>query len=62
MSTLDKSRSRKSGRKPTTVSKAVPGNPFAGVEHLFGSASFTPLKKEQLKTHVRARILADHNT
>lgn len=58
----------KAGRKPRksstarTIIKAVPGNPFAGVEHLFGSHSFPPLKGKTLKKHVRARILSDHNT
>lgn len=63
---------RKTTRKPAAKQaakqaarkavKAVPGNPFAGVEHVFGSISFRPLKGEALKKHIRARILADHNT
>ncbi|MBC8009842.1 MAG: hypothetical protein H7067_07075 [Burkholderiales bacterium] len=66
MSTLTKkpARPRKSakGKKVALITKAVPGNPFAGVEHIFGSMSFPPLKGKALKQHIRARILADHNT
>jgi len=56
------SRKAKSSKKVPLITKAVPGNPFAGVEHIFGSMSFPPLKGKALKQHIRARILADHNT
>jgi len=66
MSTLTKkpAKPRKTAKrqKVALVTKAVPGNPFAGVEHLFGSHSFPPLKGKAFKKHLRARILADHNT
>lgn len=66
MSTLIKParRLRPVRRKATSspVLKAAPGNPFAGVEYVFGSMSFTPLKGKALKQHIRARILADHYT
>ncbi|AHF94371.1 hypothetical protein OPIT5_13450 [Opitutaceae bacterium TAV5] len=67
MSTLAKARKPARRRKPAArakapvTMKAVPGNPFAGVEHVFGSLSFPPLKGKALKQHIRARILADHN-
>ncbi len=47
---------------PSAAIEAVPGNPFAGVEDVFGSVSFKPLEGGALKKHIRARILADHNT
>ena len=41
--------------------KAVPGNPFAGLEHVFGSIALAcdPRRPREI---IRARILADHNT
>lgn len=63
-----KKRTRKTARKPVRLKaappgiKAVPGNPFAGVEHLFGRHSFPSIKGRALKKHIRARILGDHNT
>ena len=66
MSTLAKKPAKQqrpsSHSKKRVIRKAVPGNPFAGLEHVFGSMSFPPLKGKALKQHIRARILADHNT
>ena len=41
--------------------KAVPGNPFAGLEHVFGSIAL-PRDPRPPREIIRARILADHNT
>lgn len=41
--------------------KAVPGNPFAGLEHVFGSIAL-PRDPRPAREIIRARILADHNT
>jgi hypothetical protein len=41
--------------------KAVPGNPFAGLEHVFGSIAL-PRDPRPRREIIRARILADHNT
>ncbi len=41
--------------------KAVPGNPFAGLEHVFGSIAL-PRDLRPQREIIRARILADHNT
>ncbi|MBC7367894.1 MAG: hypothetical protein H7343_13960 [Undibacterium sp.] len=41
--------------------KAVPGNPFAGLEHVFGSIAL-PRDPRTPREIIRARILADHNT
>ncbi|MBC8040504.1 MAG: hypothetical protein H7Y06_08180 [Opitutaceae bacterium] len=51
MSTLTKkpAKPRKTAKrqKIALITKAVPGNPFAGVEHLFGSHSFPPGKAKR---------------
>ncbi len=41
--------------------KAVPGNLFAGLEHVFGSVALPrdPIPPREI---IRARIIADHNT
>jgi hypothetical protein len=41
--------------------KAVPGNPFAGLEHVFGSIAL-PRDPRPRREILRARYLADHNT
>ncbi len=41
--------------------KAAPGNPFAGLEHLFGCVSLPPDPRPRSEI-LRARYLADHNT
>ncbi len=41
--------------------KAVPGNPFAGLEHIFGSIAL-PRDPRPPREIIRARILADHHT
>jgi hypothetical protein len=41
--------------------KAVPGNPFAGLEHVFGSIAL-PCDPRPPCEIIHARILADHNT
>lgn len=41
--------------------KAAPGNPFAGLEHVFGSIAL-PRDPRTPREIIRARILADHNT
>lgn len=41
--------------------KAAPGNPFAGLEHVFGSIAL-PRDPRPPREIIRARILADHNT
>lgn len=41
--------------------KAAPGNPFAGLEHFFGSIAL-PRDPRTPREILRARILADHNT
>jgi hypothetical protein len=41
--------------------KAAPGNPFAGLEHVFGSIALPPDPRPPREI-IRARILADHNT
>jgi hypothetical protein len=48
-------------RKATHGIKAVPGNPFAGLEHVFGSIAL-PRDPRPAREIIRARILADHNT
>jgi hypothetical protein len=40
--------------------KAVPGNPFAGLEHVLGSIAL-PRDPRTPREIIRARILADHN-
>lgn len=41
--------------------KAVPGNPFAGLEHVFGSIAL-PRDPRPRREILRARYFADHNT
>jgi hypothetical protein len=41
--------------------KAVPGNPFSGLEHVFGSIAL-PRDPRPRSEIIRARIIADHNT
>ena len=41
--------------------KAVPGSPFAGLEHYFGCVSL-PHDPRPRREILRARYLADHNT
>lgn len=41
--------------------KAAPGNPFAGLEHVFGSIAL-PRDPRPAREIIRARIRADHNT
>jgi hypothetical protein len=41
--------------------KAAPGNPFAGLEHVFGSIAL-PRDPRPAREIIRARVLADHNT
>jgi len=41
--------------------KAVPGNPFVGLEHYFGSVSLRRDRRSR-RTILRARYRADHNT
>lgn len=70
MATIAKS--RKSMRKPTSSPKrTVPAakvkfpvdHPFAGLEHVFGSVALDiPSSGPKRRAHIRARILADHNT
>ncbi len=53
---------RRRVKKKTSVHgiKAVPGNPFAGLEHVFGSIAL-PRDPRTPREIIRARILADHN-
>lgn len=41
--------------------KAAPGNPFAGLEHVFGSIAL-PRDPRPPREIIRARIVADNNT
>lgn len=53
---------RRTAKKASTHGiKAVPGNPFAGLEHVFGSIAL-PHDPRPPREIIRARILADHNT
>ena len=67
MSTATKLSSKKPARKraakklPAHGIKAAPGNPFAGLEHVFGSIALPPDPRPPREI-IRARILADHNT
>ena len=67
MPTATKTRLKKSVRAhavkkvSTHGIKAVPGNPFAGLEHVFGSIAL-PRDPRTPREIIRARILADHNT
>lgn len=48
-------------KQPTHRIKAAPGNPFAGLEHVFGSIAL-PRDSRPAREIIRARILADHHT
>jgi hypothetical protein len=53
---------RRAKKKPPAHGiKAAPGNPFAGLEHVFGSIALPPDSRSPREI-IRARILADHNT
>jgi hypothetical protein len=67
MPTVTAARQKKTVRRRVTRKtsahgiKAVPGNPFAGLEHVFGSIAL-PRDSRPRSEIIRARILADHNT
>lgn len=53
---------RRTGKSATHHGiKAVPGSPFTGLEHLFGSIAL-PRDPRPPREIIRARIRADHNT
>ncbi len=54
-------RRRVTKKLPAHGIKAAPGNPFAGLEHLFGCVSLPPDPRPRSEI-LRARYLADHNT
>jgi hypothetical protein len=54
-------RQRATKKLPAHGIKAAPGNPFAGLEHIFGSIALPPDPRSPREI-IRARILADHNT